>query len=255
MKLKKRLKRWAKGLVHREARLPALNPRAIALARNIREQKLTYLPQRKLERLARICEIARHLGVSDQLFIETGCALGGSSILIGKEKPKDAPLRVHDVFGLIPKPSANDDDDVHRRFEKIEKGAAEGLGGDPYYGYQENLYDRVVANFQTAGLPLAENNIRLVKGLVQDTLVVDAPVFLAHIDVDWYDPVMTCLERITPKLAPHGFLVLDDYLDWSGCRKAVDAYFRDRSDSYIFDQSARSLTITRRDNPWRHALD
>lgn len=61
------------------------------------------------------------------------------------------------------------------------------------------------------------NNIRLIRGLFQDTLQVDEPVSLAHIDVDWYEPVYVSLERIEPWVQVEGTLVVDDYLDWFGC--------------------------------------
>jgi hypothetical protein len=64
---------------------------------------------------------------------------------------------------------------------------------------------------------------------------------LAHIDVDWYEPVHVSLERIEPRLSPGGALVIDDYEDWSGCRRAVDEYFSgDRMHSYSMDLSAGS---------------
>ena len=40
---------------------------------------------------------------------------------------------------------------------------------------------------------------------------------------------MTCLTRIAPLLVPGGRIVLDDYYKWSGCRTAVDEYFKDRA--------------------------
>jgi O-methyltransferase len=92
--------------------------------------------------------------------------------------------------------------------------------------------------------------VHLIKGLVQDTLQVDQPVFLAHIDVDWYDPVLACLERIVPRLSDDGFLVLDDYNDWSGCRRAVDDYFKGIKDNYVFDLSAGNLVIAKKSNQW-----
>ena len=64
----------------------------------------------------------------------------------------------------------------------------------------------------------------LIKGLVQDTMRIDQPVAFAHVDVDWYEPVLTCLQRVFPKLVEGGSIILDDYHDWGGCRKATDEY-------------------------------
>jgi asparagine synthase (glutamine-hydrolysing) len=53
-------------------------------------------------------------------------------------------------------------------------------------------------------------------------------VAFAHLDGDWYESTMVCLERIAPLLIQGGRIVLDDYYAWSGCRTAVDEYFADR---------------------------
>ena len=69
---------------------------------------------------------------------------------------------------------------------------------------------------------------------------------LAHVDVDWYEPVKTSVERIWPRLLPHGAIVFDDYADYSGCRRAVDEYFKDKDpNAYRFDGSAGSLVVTK----------
>jgi asparagine synthase (glutamine-hydrolysing) len=53
---------------------------------------------------------------------------------------------------------------------------------------------------------------------------------VAHVDGDWYESTMTCLERIFPRVVPGGRIVIDDYYAWSGCRTAVDEYVEGRSD-------------------------
>ena len=99
-------------------------------------------------------------------------------------------------------------------------------------------------SFARLGFPIERNAVELVQGLVQDTLKPNGPVCLAHVDVDWYEPVLTCLERILPLLTPRGAIVLDDYADWSGCRRAVDEYFdRNGRDRFDFDTSAGHLVV------------
>ncbi len=121
----------------------------------------------------------------------------------------------------------------------------EGLGDDTYYGYQENLYDVVAGNFERFGINREKHSVSLVKGLVQDTLHPEGPIALAHIDVDWYEPVMVCLQRIFPRLVPGGSIVIDDYHDWGGCRKATDEYLRDVVGQFRLDDSAGSLKLSR----------
>jgi len=179
------------------------------------------------------------------ILIETGCALGGSAIVMTAAKSKSRPLYVYDVFGMIPEPSEHDGDDVHRRYAAITSGHSPGIGGNTYYGYEADLFTRVTANFQQLGLPVDNNAVRLVKGLFQDSLHVEEPVALAHLDGDWYESVMTCLQRIEPHLLPGGVLVIDDYDHWSGCKAAVDEYFRDKRGNYEFVHRSR-LHIVRR---------
>ena len=42
------------------------------------------------------------------IFVEAGCALGGSTIVIAHAKEQERPLRVYDVFDMIPPPTAED---------------------------------------------------------------------------------------------------------------------------------------------------
>ena len=80
--------------------------------------------------------------------IEAGCALGGSAIVLAASKTKARPMYVYDVFGTIPPPSDADGEDVLRRYEEIVAGRSKGIGGDAYYGYEENLQAKVRASFR-----------------------------------------------------------------------------------------------------------
>ncbi|MEM6738279.1 MAG: TylF/MycF/NovP-related O-methyltransferase, partial [Bacteroidota bacterium] len=68
---------------------------------SIIEQKLTYLSIGRLKKIARTCEDIKKKRISG-IFIEAGCALGGSSILISKLKPQASALHVYDAFDMIP---------------------------------------------------------------------------------------------------------------------------------------------------------
>jgi asparagine synthase (glutamine-hydrolysing) len=231
----------------RSTRVPQDIPDAVARVwRRVKREGLTYLSDQKLASLVRLCADIEQRS-SDGILIETGCALGGSAIVMCAAKSPDRPLLVYDVFGLIPPPGPQDGQDVHERYEIIKSGKSAGIGGNRYYGYENGLYDKVLAAFETHGFPPEQHHVSLIKGLIQDTLVGTEPVCLAHIDVDWYEPVLTCLQRIVPRLTPHGVLVLDDYHDWSGCRKAVDEFFDDQlRKEFEFDSSAGHLVVRRR---------
>jgi hypothetical protein len=210
----------------------------------IRGRHLTYLSKKKLEKLAETCRKIQDFRVHG-VYVEAGCALGGSSILIASIKESMRRLQVYDVFDIIPPPSENDTEEVHHRYRVIKSGQSEGIGGDRYYGYQNDLYNTVKANLEGFGIDLDRQNVALIKGLVQETLWVKEPIAFAHIDVDWYEPVKTCLERIFPLLSVGGVMVLDDYHSWGGCKRAVDEYLDDLDAKVSLDDTAGSLSITR----------
>jgi Macrocin-O-methyltransferase (TylF) len=209
-----------------------------AILRDVHKEALTYLEPRALAELydmVAALETRRLPGI----LIEAGCALGGSAIVIAAAKARTRPLRVYDVFGMIPPPSACDGQDVHERYARIRAGESEGIRGHRYYGYEDDPYETVKRNFTRLGRPIDAHNVQLISGLFQETLRPSEPVALAHIDSDWYESVRTCLERIAPHLVQGAVLVIDDYDAWSGCRRAVDEYFADKQGSFTFRRGAR----------------
>lgn len=214
------------------------------LISHIREKNLTYLSDKKLVSITKTCHSIKESNLSG-IFLEAGCALGGSAILISKLKGSVRPFFIYDVFGMIPPPTQKDTRDVHNRYQTIIEGKSSGIGGNKYYGYEENLYEVVQSNLKNFGINSEEQSVTLIKGLVQKTLEINQPVAFAHIDVDWYDPVKTCLERVFPKLVIGGSIILDDYHDWGGCRKATDEYLRKIVGQFVLDDSLDSMKITR----------
>lgn len=215
------------------------------LITRIREKKLTYLSNRRLASIAIACQRIESSRLSG-IFLEAGCALGGSSILIASLKDEARPLFIYDVFEMIPPPTEKDTKDVHDRYRTIEEGKSKGIGGDKYYGYEENLFEIVQFNLKSFEIACDRQSVSLVKGLVQDTMNINQPVAFAHVDVDWYEPVMSCLERIFPNLVSGGCIILDDYHDWGGCRKATDEYLRTVVGQFSLDDSAGSMKITKK---------
>lgn len=210
----------------------------------VRRQRLSYL---ELPALYDLASAVRHIETNNVqgVLIEAGCALAGSSLVIASAKRANRHFNMYDTFEMIPPPSARDGKEEHERYEKIVSGQAEGIGRGMYYGYHPDLLGFIEANFNHCGLPIHANHIHLMKGLFEQTLFPEGPVAFAHLDCDWYDSVMTCLQRITPHLSPGGVMVIDDYFYWSGCKQAIDEYFEDKKDQYIFQVKSR-LNIIRK---------
>jgi hypothetical protein len=216
----------ARAKLRKEYSLPPEVEQAIARAR---DEHLTFLKPDHLRELAQAV-----VDIEDRrlpgLIVEAGTARGGSAIVLAAAKARERPMKVYDVFGMIPPPSERDGPDVHRRYQAIATGAARGVGGETYYGYRDDLYGEVTESFARLGVPADERNVELIQGLFEDTIDLDEPVAFAHLDGDWYESTMTCLQRIAPLVVPGGRIVLDDYFQWSGCRIAVDEYFAGRDE-------------------------
>ena len=76
-----------------------------------------------------------------------------------------------------------------------------------------------------------KHNIKLIKGIVEKTLLepknLPDKISILRLDTDFYESTKIELEILYPKLVPGGFLIIDDYGHFKGCRKAVDEYFKD----------------------------
>jgi asparagine synthase (glutamine-hydrolysing) len=214
------------------------NKKITKLICHVDEQGLSYLGKEALSDLARVMGEINEAKIPGTV-IETGCALGGSAIILAAAKGPTRPLQVYDVFGMIPAPTAHDGEEVHQRYETIRSGKSEGLKGHTYYGYQSDLQATVIQNFHAAGYSPQLHNVHFIKGLYENTLYPSGPVALAHIDCDWYQSVKTCLERIAPHISPGGRMIIDDYDHYSGCRRAVDEFLEASNGQFIRERYAR----------------
>lgn len=210
----------------------------------VRAQALTYLDAAALNDLYRAVRRIERRSLAGSI-IEAGCALGGSAIVLAAAKHPTRALAVYDVFGTIPPPSARDGADIHERYAVIASGTATGIGGQRYYGYRPDLIDAVRTSFISHGYVPENQTVSLVQGLFADTLHPAGPVVLAHLDGDWYDSTITCLERIHPHLVSGGIFVIDDYDHWSGCRCAVSDFLAAHAGQYRCVQRQR-LQLHRR---------
>ena len=236
MKIRKLWRTLRRHLIGTQVALTT--PRTARMIRHVLRQGWTYLDEPALYEVAQ--QIGKLEGTQQSgILIEAGCALGGSALVIAQAKARQRPFYLYDAFGLIPPPSARDEIDAHQRFAEIAAGRSSGINGQAYYGYESNLQAKVHANFVACGLEPATYAIHFVPGLYEKTLWVNQPVAFAHLDCDWHDSVLTCLQRITPHLVSGGVMIIDDYNDWSGCKRAVDTYFAARKTQFTFTMCER----------------
>jgi O-methyltransferase len=126
------------------------------IADEVRRRNLTYLGPEKSNSLFDCVEETLTTRTPGD-FVEFGVALGGSGICLASFLDGDRYYVGFDVFSMIPPPSAADGEDVNARYKTIAAGKSAGIGGDQYYGYVENLYEVVKANFRSFGLSDQKN--------------------------------------------------------------------------------------------------
>ena len=93
------------------------------------------------------------------------------------------------------------------------------------------------------------NNIsefRFIEGKVEKTLKdkknLPKKISLLRLDTDWYDSTKVELNILYPKLIKGGILIIDDYGDMKGAKKAVDEFFKNKKTFLIrIDQSCRMV--------------
>lgn len=93
----------------------------------------------------------------------------------------------------------------------------------PYY------HNNCFASIEEAQAAVAKSparNVTFKKGWFSETLkdFTPEPIAVLRLDADWYDSTMQCLESLYPHVVKAGLIIIDDYLAWNGCCKAVHDY-------------------------------
>jgi predicted SAM-dependent methyltransferase len=151
-------------------------------------------------------------------FVECGVAGGGSSALlagvIAKHSPQSRILFSFDTFCGMPKSSALD---IHEGQQAEDSGWGTGTCAAPESSLLEVCEKLGVRPF-----------VRPVKGLFRDTLPAHraqiGPIALLHMDGDWYSSTRDILENLFDQVVPGGYIQIDDYGYWEGCRRAVNEF-------------------------------
>ena len=69
--------------------------------------------------------------------------------------------------------------------------------------------------------------VHIVPGWFQDSIPAQniPQIALLHLDADWYDSTLFCLQALYSRVVTDGHIVVDDYHYLEGCRQAVDTFF------------------------------
>jgi len=173
--------------------------------------------RRRMDNLQACVETVIREGVPGDL-IETGVWRGGAVMLmkavLKAHGVSDRTLWIADSFAGLPKPDSTSD------------------GTD----YSENKFlavsrRRVQSNFERFGL--MDDRVKFLEGWFSDTLP-GAPIgqlAILRLDGDLYSSTMDALMSLYPKVSKGGFVIVDDYHGWPGCKRAIEEYLLSRGES------------------------
>lgn len=180
---------------------------------------LSMAGKRRLDNFALSVATIINDGISGHL-IETGAWRGGASFVAAKvvELLHEGAHRktfICDSFKGIPKPPTD------RTYNTEDHNAN-------FPVFSEVSAARVYTDAVHFGLN--PDNIRVVEGYFNESLpalVSSIPNFslsVLRLDGDTYFSTMDALKVLYPRLQPGGIVIVDDFIDWIGCREAVDDY-------------------------------
>lgn len=171
----------------------------------------------RIENLARLAQRLEDEQIPGDV-VECGVYKGGTAVLLARTATHSRlprTLWLFDVFSGMPPPTA-----------------ADGPKATSWVGNLKSSAPRVERLLRRTGADLSR--VRIVPGLFQETFpAVRIPqIALLNLDADWYESVKLCLETFYDAIVPRGFISIDDYRAWPGCRRAVDEFFQARVLTY-----------------------
>lgn len=132
------------------------------------------------------------------------------------------PLWLYDTFSGMPPPGQNDMDFQGRSASKLLEVAPETS-----VLWAKNSLDDVQSGMRETRYP--EELIKYIEGPVELTIprLVPDNIALLRLDTDWYELTLHELVHLWQRISSRGILIIDDYGDWVGAKKAVDQFFEE----------------------------
>lgn len=146
-------------------------------------------------------------------FVETGVWRGGSCIFVKalfNHYGVDRLVWCCDSFEGMPEPRGKD--------LQTSDGDYRGIS------YLAASQEQVVENFERFGL--LDEKVKFIKGWFNQSLP-EAPIdkiAILRLDGDHYSSTTDALKALYHKVSPGGFIIIDDYKTWEGCRLAVSDF-------------------------------
>lgn len=158
-------------------------------------------------------------------FVECGVWKGGCMGVMGianRRKKESRDLWLFDSFIGLKKPTEKDG-------EKGKLYIEGSLLGRSTQGCVASVKEVKDLLFSKLNL----DNVHIIKGWVEDTLPVYqeriGKISILRIDLDFYKSTKFCLYELYDNIVDGGYIIIDDYYDWEGCKTAVDEFLNERN--------------------------
>jgi len=165
---------------------------------------------------------------------ECGVWNGGCVGLMALSHLKNAGPRrrfhLFDSFEGLPQPTSHDKEVVEDfNAENHSVSSDDGLVA---IGACAGISQPAVERFLVEQLELPREQFIFHVGWFEETVPravtsIDK-IALLRVDGDWYSSTKVCFDHLYDKVVPNGFIIIDDYGTFSGCRKAVDDFLNSR---------------------------
>lgn len=164
--------------------------------------------------------------------VECGVFKGGSAIMLAAAFAHfgdvSRTLFLFDTFEGWPQPTKHDTDFFGQNHKDLyDQSIAQPSNTAESIFTLSNFFERTRAAI-LSGSVYPQNRIVFVKGLVEDTLPhADIKTLsILRLDTDYYEATAWELKTLWPHLNTAGVLLIDDYGQFHGARKAVDEYLQ-----------------------------
>ena len=146
-------------------------------------------------------------------FVECGVWKGGciaTMAWVAKQANSNRSIWLFDSFEGLPEPT--------------EKDPLKGWNHVGDYAAPQEVAEQLLFS----KLKINRDNVHIVKGWFQDTLPACkdeiGPISILRLDGDLYESTKCCLEHLYEQVVPGGYVIIDDYGCWEGCRIATDEF-------------------------------
>ena len=183
------------------------------------------------KRLSNIYDLSKLIESENKTgaFVECGVWKGGCSAVmafIAHKAKSNRKIWLFDSFEGLPEPT--DKDGFLAKTYASNKNSGKLTTINECVGPLEDVKEIFFSK-----LKIDKSNIKIKKGWFQETLpkakAEIGQISILRLDGDWYESTKCCLDNLYDKVVSKGYVVIDDYGCWEGCKQATQEFFKARN--------------------------